>query len=75
MTTLKKIFEGSAIEANLIKVTLEEVGIEPIIKDRTESGRLAGFASEISMQIEVYIFENQYDKAFEIVRKINTNKG
>lgn len=71
MPELKKIFEGSSIQANLIQLALEEIGIEPIIKDRTESGRLAGFASEIPMQVEVYVFENQYDEAVDVLKKLS----
>ncbi|GIJ93047.1 putative signal transducing protein [Capnocytophaga stomatis] len=71
MPELEKIFEGSSIQANLIKLALEEIGIEPIIKDRTESGRLAGFASEIPMQVEVYVFENQYDEAIDVLKNLS----
>ncbi len=71
MSELKKIFEGSLIETQPIVEILEEVGIEPIIKDRSESARLAGFASEIPMQVEVYVFENQYNKAIQALKDIS----
>lgn len=71
MPELEKIFEGSSIQANLIKLALEQIGIEPIIKDRTESGRLAGFASEIPMQVEMYVFESQYDDAIEVLKNLS----
>ncbi|MFK8298030.1 DUF2007 domain-containing protein [Capnocytophaga cynodegmi] len=71
MPELKKIFEGSSIQANLIRLALEQIGIEPIIKDRTESGRLAGFASEIPMQVEMYVFESQYDDAVEVLKNLS----
>ncbi|CEN37057.1 putative signal transducing protein [Capnocytophaga cynodegmi] len=71
MPELKKIFEGSSIQANLIRLALEQIGIEPIIKDRTESGRLAGFASEIPMQVEMYVFESQYDDAIEVLKNLS----
>lgn len=71
MPELEKIFEGSSIQANLIKLALEQIGIEPIIKDRTESGRLAGFASEIPMQVEMYVFESQYDDAVEVLKNLS----
>lgn len=70
MSELMKIFEGSSIEAQPIIEQLEQIGIEPIVKDRTESARLAGFASEIPMQVEVYIFENQYNKAVQVLKNI-----
>lgn len=71
MPELKKIFEGSSIQANLIRLALEQIGIEPIIKDRTESGRLAGFASEIPMQVEMYVFESQYNDAVEVLKNLS----
>ncbi len=71
MSELKKIFEGSLIETQPIVEILEEAGIEPIIKDRSESARLAGFASEIPMQVEVYVFENQYNKAIQALKDIS----
>ncbi|CEN37450.1 putative signal transducing protein [Capnocytophaga cynodegmi] len=71
MPELEKIFEGSSIQANLIRLALEQIGIEPIIKDRTESGRLAGFASEIPMQVEMYVFESQYDDAIEVLKNLS----
>ncbi|MFK8267329.1 putative signal transducing protein [Capnocytophaga cynodegmi] len=71
MPELEKIFEGSSIQANLIRLALEQIGIEPIIKDRTESGRLAGFASEIPMQVEMYVFESQYDDAVEVLKNLS----
>lgn len=71
MPELEKIFEGSSIQANLIKLALEQIGIEPIIKDRTESGRLAGFASEIPMQVEMYVFESQYNDAVEVLKNLS----
>lgn len=71
MPELKKIFEGSSIQANLIRLALEQIGIEPIIKDRTESGRLAGFASEIPMQVEMYVFESQYNEAVEVLKNLS----
>lgn len=71
MPELEKIFEGSSIQANFIRLALEQIGIDPIIKDRTESGRLAGFASEIPMQVEMYVFESQYDDAIEVLKNLS----
>lgn len=67
---LKKLYEGSLIEINLIKATLEEASIEPIVKDHSESGRLAGFAGEIPLQAELFVFEDQFDKAEKIMKEV-----
>ncbi|MDO5607749.1 MAG: DUF2007 domain-containing protein [Capnocytophaga sp.] len=69
-TKIKKIFEGSLMEANLIKAALSEAGIEPIERNRSESARLAGFAGEVFMQLELFVFEDQYDKAMEIINAL-----
>ncbi|MDO4229651.1 MAG: DUF2007 domain-containing protein [Capnocytophaga sp.] len=70
MHALHKIFEGSSIRATLILDILKEKGIEPIVKDRSESARLAGFASEIPMQVEIFVFENQADEALQALQNI-----
>ena len=67
---LEKLYEGSTIEINLIKSALEEAKIEPIIKDHSESGRLAGFAGEIAMQAEVFVFEDQLEEAKKILKEV-----
>ena len=60
-TELKKIYEGPMPSVLLLKATLEEKEIIPIIKDRSESATLAGFAAEIAMDQEVFVFEDQYE--------------
>ncbi|ATA76650.1 putative signal transducing protein [Capnocytophaga canimorsus] len=72
-TKLRKLFEGSIIEVQRLKSALEEAGIQPIVKDRSESGILAGFAGEIFMQAEVFVFEDQYAIAYEILKAIEEN--
>lgn len=63
-----KIYTGSFILVNNIVSKLEKVGISPIIKDETESGRLAGFGPSIPGQQEVFVHENEIDKATPIVQ-------
>ena len=42
-TELKKIYEGSMPSVLLLQSALQEVDIEPIIKDRAASAQIAGF--------------------------------
>ncbi len=63
-----KIFTGSFIIVQLITSKLEAVGISPVIKDETESGRLAGFGPPIPGQQEMFVHENEIDKAAPIVQ-------
>jgi len=65
-----KIYTGNTIVVQLIKQRLEDIGINPIIKDETESGRLAGFATAIPSFPEVYVHESELDKAVHIVEAV-----
>lgn len=65
-----KIFSGNFIMAQRISVALEEQGISPITKDETESGRLAGFGPSISGFQELFIHEDELEKAQQIVDAI-----
>lgn len=42
---LVKIYSGSEIEATPIKLTLEEAGINPVVRDNIQSATVAGFGS------------------------------
>ena len=63
-----KIYTGSFILVTNIVSKLESEGISPIIKDETESARLAGFGPAILGQQEVYVHESEIDKAAPIVQ-------
>lgn len=64
-----KIFSGNFIIAKLIISKLEEIGIHAIIKDETESGRLAGFGAPIIGFQELYVANDNVDKAVPIVQQ------
>jgi len=63
-----KIFTGSFIVVQRITSRLETVGISPVIKDETESGRLAGFGPPIPGQQEMFVHETEVDIATPIVQ-------
>ncbi len=62
-----KIYTGNFIIVQLITTKLEDIGISAVIKDESESGRLAGFGSSIQGQQEVYVHENELEKAIPII--------
>ncbi len=68
-----KIYTGSFIITNLIITRLEEIGISPVIKDETESGRLAGFGASIPGSQELYVREDQLDRSVPIVEEIRSS--
>ncbi len=67
-----KIYTGNFIVVQLIKQRLEDIGINPIIKDETESGRLAGFGASLPGMPEVHVHENELDKAVVIVESVRS---
>ena len=60
-STYKKVYSGSMIIVTNIVAKLEEVGIIPVIKDESESGRLAGFGSAIQYFQEIYVRHDEIE--------------
>ena len=44
------------------------MGIEAILKDEAESARLAGFASSMLGQVDVYVHKDEVEKANAVVQ-------
>ncbi|MGV8994219.1 MAG: putative signal transducing protein [Flavobacterium sp.] len=63
---LMKIFSGSEILATALKMKLEEAGIDTLLKNNIQSGRLAGFGTS-GMAVELFIEEVDFGKADPIV--------
>ena len=71
-TDLKKIYEGS-MPRGLLQSALQEVDIEPIIKDRAASAQIAGFGY-FNQNQEVFVFDDQYEKAIEIIKNLQLDE-
>ncbi|MDG1715214.1 DUF2007 domain-containing protein [Lacinutrix sp.] len=67
-----KIYTGGTIIVQIIKQRLEAEGINPIIKDETESGRLAGFGATLIGQPEVFVHESETAVAVRIVETVRS---
>ncbi|MFD0988806.1 putative signal transducing protein [Mariniflexile jejuense] len=65
-----KIFTGNFIIVQRINDALINVGINPVVKDESESGRLAGFGASIQGEQEVYIHKDEFEKATGILENI-----
>lgn len=65
-----KIFTGNPFISQLIIKELKETGIEPIVKDESESARLAGFAANIDGDREIHVHNGEVDKANAIVNRV-----
>ncbi len=66
-----KIFSGSFIIVQLVLDRLNGAGINAIVKDESESGRLAGFGSAIQGFQELYVSKDEVEYAVPIVEEVN----
>jgi hypothetical protein len=65
----KKIFTGESLLAKQVVSKLHGIGIEAVVKDEAESARLAGFASSMLGQVEVYVHKDEAAKAAQIIEE------
>ncbi len=66
-----KIYTGSFIMVKRLVFELEKVNIIPVVKDQTESARLAGFGGgNFPGFQEVYVNKDELDKAVLVVEEI-----
>lgn len=65
-----KIYSGSFIITQHIADKLEAVGISPVVKDETESARLAGFGSSIPGFQELYVTKDELEEAKLVVESV-----
>ncbi|GGH47895.1 hypothetical protein IA57_00245 [Mangrovimonas yunxiaonensis] len=69
-STYKKIYTGNFIVVQLIVDKLEAIDINPILKDESESGRLAGFMASIPGLQDIYVSEDELEAALPIVESV-----
>ncbi|CAM3315254.1 putative signal transducing protein [Zobellia roscoffensis] len=69
-----KIYSGNRFTAQRIEEKLLEIGIVTIMKDESESARLAGFAANINGELEVHVQKEEEEKAMIIVRAISAQQ-
>jgi hypothetical protein len=71
-TEYTKIYQGNFILVTRVRNELERIGIVPIIKDEGESQRLAGYGSMNQGFQEVYVHNDELEKAQIIVERVKT---
>ena len=69
-----KIYAGNFIIVQLISKNLEDCGITAVIKDETESARLAGFGPTTYGHQEVFVHESEEEKAIKILAYIRSEE-
>lgn len=67
-----KIFSGNRFMAQRIEGKLKEMDINPIIKDESDSARLAGFAANVDGNLEVYVHHSEVHTAEEVIKQITS---
>ena len=71
-TNYIRVFDGNFILVTRIKSELEAIGIIPIVKDEGESQRLAGYGSLNSGHQEVYVNNEELDKAIQVIERVKS---
>ncbi len=66
-----KIFSGNIIEGQKIEGALRDIGIEAVVKDEGESGRLAGFPSPLAGQVDIYVHKDELEKAQAVLQDLS----
>lgn len=65
-----KIYSGNYMASARIIEELEQTGIVPIVKDESESARMAGFPSPMQEIQEIYVQNAESGKAKIIIDRI-----
>jgi hypothetical protein len=65
-----KIYTGNPFITQRIVKELQEMGVEPIVKDESESARLAGFAANIDGDREIHVNNEEVDGAMVVVERV-----
>lgn len=65
-----KVYSGNFVIVTRLKSELENTGIIPIIKDEGESQRLAGYGSMNQGFQEVFVHNDELEKAVAIVEQV-----
>ena len=63
---LIKIFSGSEILAQALKVKIEAAGVSTVVKNNIQSARLAGFGNT-DLAVEIFVQESDYGKISAII--------
>ena len=69
-STYTKIFSGNFIVVQLALDRLKSAGINAIIKDESESGRLAGFGASIQGFQELYVSDDELLQSRAIIDSV-----
>lgn len=63
---MMKVFSGSEIFAQALRVKIEEAGVETLVKNNIQSARMSGFG-DMGQAVEIFINEKDYGKAHKAI--------
>ncbi|MFS4494021.1 putative signal transducing protein [Maribacter sp. 2308TA10-17] len=66
-TNYTRIYIGNIAEAQSIVSRLKDIGIIAVVKDEAESARLAGFASSMLGEAEVFVHNDELQEAEKVL--------
>lgn len=66
----KKVYSGNFIIAQLIYNKLQDIDINAVLKDDNQIGISAMLAEDYEGLVEVYVHEDEYNKALPIVETV-----
>ena len=66
-----KIFSGNTLLGKRIVERLHKIEIEAIVKDESESARLAGFSSSMLNNIDLYVHKDEVVKAKVVIKELS----
>ena len=63
------VFSGNHIDSINVIDSLKKINITPIVKNESESARLAGFGI-IDFQKKIFVHKDEYTKAEKLIKSI-----
>ncbi len=66
----KKVFSGNFIEVQMIILKLHANNIKAVVKNESESARLAGFAPSILGLVDILVHKDEITKAETVINEI-----
>ena len=70
-----RLFTGSLIEIQRLQLDLDEKEIPSMVKNNFQSGLRAGFYGGFPSQVELFIYEEDHEKAKSILATFKEQMG
>lgn len=70
-----KFFTGSLIEIQRLQLDLDDQQIPTMVKNNFQSGMSAGFYGGSPLQVQLFIFEEDMEKALPILEAFKQEMG